>query len=335
MGRRNRNLDLDTSIGRKLLKGYRPKWQLETVRYSHSILDQLTETNFPSSRLNAAADGETYVTWGEDYFALFDFEAGMNYSGKFLVRAHRRRLMSLAGETMARLHRQLRGFMPAGRHHMGFRDYTGNRWRDVEWHAAKIEELKANSARLTGPDEIAAAAWLIDNSARILDEIARLDAQLSAADLPRLIIHGDYGLHNLLFQKDSSVVTIDFELARIEWRLSDLVSCLSRFRTSGSDELDYDFESIGWFMQAYESVFPLTPEEWRLFSQVWAFYRLQSAVQYWNSYFETNGPVRKLLSAQDAMGQVEWAKQHPDIHTLMMGEATPAQFAGVGERSQV
>jgi len=333
VGRRNRNLDLDTTGGRKLLKGYRPNWQAETVEYTHSILARLAETGFSASRLSLAPDGSTYVDLRGDYFTLFEFDEGMNYSGRFLVRAHRRKLMVLAGEMMARLHRQLKGFMPAGRHHMGFSNYTGPRWRDVEWHRRKLEEFKTRSIETKQPEPGSNMAWLVENSGRIGDEIARLDAVLSDADLPRLIVHGDYGLHNLLFRADGSVVIVDFELARIEWRLSDLVSCLSRFRYGELGDISYDYESIGWFLEGYQQVLPLSVDEWRFFPQVWAFYRYQSAVQYWNSYYATNGPERKLHSARDAVAQAEYALSHADELASLNAGASPARISGVRARS--
>lgn len=149
------------------------------------------------------------------------------------------------------------------------------------------------------------------NSGYMLDEIERLDATLSQAPLPRLVIHGDFGLHNLLFQQDGQVIVVDFELSRLEWRVSDLVSCLSRYRYSRRDRLVYDFASIQWFMDAYQKTYPLSSDEWQLLPQVWRFYKMQSAVQYWNSYFQTNGPVRKLYSALDAISQVDWARNYP------------------------
>jgi hypothetical protein len=74
----------------------------------------------------------------------------------------------------------------------------------------------------------------------------------------------------------------------------------------------YDFESIQWFLEAYHAEFPLSADEWRLFPQVWRFYKLQGAVQYWNSYFETKGPARKLISARDAIAQADWVSNHPE-----------------------
>jgi Ser/Thr protein kinase RdoA (MazF antagonist) len=122
------------------------------------------------------------------------------------------------------------------------------------------------------------------------------------------VIHGDYGLHNLLFRKDGTVIPIDFELARLEWRLSDLVSCMSRLRYGDGA---YDFQSIRWFLAAYDVEHPLSDDEWRLFPEVWRFYKLQGAVQYWSSYFETGGPARKLIAARDALEQAARVADDP------------------------
>lgn len=313
VGRRNTNVEVETNAGRKLLKGYRPQWKSETVRYAHSIMQALSETSFPAPRLTTATNGITFVEWTGTHYALFDYEEGTNYSGRFLLRSHRRQLMEIAGETLARFHQELCGFMPEGRHHMGFADYVGERWRNIDWHIDKVQELKQKSRYLSSDQESATAGWLIETSGYVLDELTRLDSILTAADLPRLIIHGDYGLHNLLIRDDGTAIPVDFELTRLEWRLSDLVSCLSRFRYSRATKLTYDFESIQWFMNAYQAEFPLSKDEWMYFPQVWAFYRLQSAIQYWNSYFETGGPTRKLFSARDAIDQVVWALNHPAL----------------------
>lgn len=305
--RRNHNVAVTTSDGKKLLKRYRPQWRPDTVVYAHSIIERLTQLGFPVPRLAVAADGRSFVAAEGRIYGLFEFVDGVGYSGRFLLRPDRRRLMALAGATMARLHRALRGFTPAGSHHLGFAAYEGPRRRDVAWHRAKVAELRERSRGLSSPDARPHAGWLAQHGDAIVEGLAALDARLEAAPLTRTVIHGDYGLHNLLFGAGGAVTPVDFELARLEWRLSDLVSCLSRLRYGDGR---YDFESIRWFLAAYDAEHPLSDDEWRLFPQVWAFYKLQGAIQYWGSYFETGGPARKLASARDAAEQAAWAELH-------------------------
>ncbi len=123
-----------------------------------------------------------------------------------------------------------------------------------------------------------------------------------------MIIHGDYGLHNLIFHPNQTT-PVDFELSRLEWRLSELVSCLSKLRYSDGS---HDFESIHAFLGAYLARYPIEEAEWQLLPQAWRYYRLSGTLNYWNSFFETMGPTRKLHKALDALQQADWALQHAD-----------------------
>jgi Ser/Thr protein kinase RdoA (MazF antagonist) len=242
--------------------------------------------------------------------AVFDFVPGTNYSLNFLLRGDRLRLTAIAGCTLARFHRRLKGFEPDGEHHLGFISPMGLRRDDAAWHAAKLQDLKDRSAALTDPDTATLAKRLVRRSGNLLDAIDRLDRDLSRFPLPRLIIHGDYGLHNLIFQRTGRVVPVDFELSRLDYRLNDLISALGKYRYGRGA---YDVESMETFMRAYATEFPLTSDERRLLPDAWRLYKLQAATRYWNSYFETGGPTRKLHSALDSIDQADWVVKHPEF----------------------
>lgn len=306
--RRNRNLIVQTTHGRQILKLYRPDWQPSTIQFEHSILAELARIDSPAPRLRTAVDGSTFVALDGRYYAVFDFIPGKTYTSSFLLRPHRLKLMALAGHTLARLHKDLRGFQPAAHHHLGFGDYHGRRHRDMAWHVNMVAELKTASGQLLDPDALPLADKLVWQADHILAELDRLDTELGSAPLPRLVIHGDYGLHNLLFQSTRHATPVDFELARLEWRLCDLVSCLSKLQYATGE---LDFESMRAFMQGYHRTYPIDAEEWAFFPQVWRFYRLMGAIQYWKSYFETSGPIRKLHSAHHSIHQADWALANP------------------------
>ncbi len=309
LSRRTRNVVVNTSIGKKVLKLNRARHQIPAIIYAHSILTRLAQLDFPAPRLVPTPTGETFISHAGGNYALFDFVEGINYSLSFLLRAHRLKLMAIAGQTLARLHRRLKGFMPEAHHHLGFTSYTGHWRRDLTWFIDKVDKMKEKTRHLSNTADEIHADWLIRNCNTILEELARLDEALSAAPLPRLVIHGDYGLHNIIFQKNGTVTPLDFESARLEWRLSDLVSCLSRLRYATGG---YDFENMRCLMAGYQAEYPVGADEWRLLPQVWRFHKLRSALIYWNSYFETGGPGRKLISARDAVSQADWARNHPD-----------------------
>ena len=303
--RRNRNLIVYTDAGRMVLKHYRKDWTTNTIAYEHSILNTLAESNFPAPRLRTSLNNETCINLDGRNYCVFEFVNGLNYSWVYLFRPHRMRLMRTAGRTLAQLHRQLMGFHPTGKHHLGLVSYEGGRLRDVQWHIQKVSELKELSYSLNDPN----AEWLIAQSEKILDDIDSLTQTLKEADLPRTIIHGDFGLHNLIFQNADQATAMDFELARLEWRLSDMVSCLSKLRNRKGE---YDMGSITELMTAYQGEFPISDDEWRWFPQVWKYYKLAKAVQYWSSYFETNGPAHKLSLTRDAVDQSVWLANAPE-----------------------
>ncbi len=306
--RRNHNIVLNTSAGKKVFKLYRSDWRDLTIKFEHSLLRRLEQANFPAPRLVAALNGKTCINKVGNNYTLFEFMDGVSYASNFLLRPHRLRLYAEAGRAMASLHRELNGFLPAGQHHLGFPSYSDDRIRDMSWNTEKVGEMKEKSRNITGPGE-SYAKWLIQNSSYVLEELERLSEILQEAPLPRLIIHGDYGLHNILFTKNWKAIPLDYELARLEWRLIDLVSCLSRlqFKTGR-----FDLENMQWFMRAYQDTYPISAEEWQLFPQVWRYYKVLKVVIYWNSYFETNGPIRKLISARDSMKQANFALNEPE-----------------------
>jgi len=308
LSRRTRNIIVNTHVGKKVLKCYRSMLPTSSIIYGHSILNRLAELKFPASWLVKTPSDAHMVSHDGWNYAVLDFIEGTNYSLNFLLPAHRLKLMVIAGQTLARFHMALDGFIPEGVHHLGFSSQTGNWNRDMIWHICKVDELKEQSCIMRNENDIGHANWLVQNCNYILDELEKLDESLRAVPLPRLVIHGDYGLHNLVFPKDAPVAMLDFETARLEWRLSDLVSALSRLRFANGT---YNFESIKSFLTGYQSVFPISKKEWYFLPLVWRFYKLRSALIYWNSYFETGGPVRKLISARDAVGQADWVLQHP------------------------
>jgi len=306
--RRNRNLIVNTAGGKKILKLYRDDWQTSTIAFEHSVLGRLAELEFPAPRLIPAHDGRTWLNLEDHNYCLFEFIEGRNYSSNYLYRPHRVRMMATSGRMLARLHKQLKGFLPQGEHHLGFKNYSDDRHRDLSWHSEKIKEFSAKSRELSDPDDRSQAAWLVDHSHQLMDEMKQLDETLRNVVLPRMVIHGDYGLHNLIYRNLDDAIPVDYELSRLEWRMSDLVSVIGKFRYKDGS---YDFESITHFMHAYQSEYSISDSEWKIFPLVWKYYKLMKAVQYWKSYFETNGPARKLRSSRHEIERASWALDNP------------------------
>lgn len=308
LGRRSHNVIVDTPAGRKVLKRYRSKWQMPTIRYGHSILTRLAERSFPAPRVVHTPENGTFVQHNGRYYALFHFVAGRNYAATYLRRAHWLKLAALSGQCLARFHQQLEGFLPDGQHHLGFISYTQDRWRDGQWYVEQLGHLKAESRYLNQPEAKSQAAWLGQQAGRMSEDLQRVSEILQAAALPRLIIHGDFAIQNLLFEGNGRVTPMDFELARLEWRLSDLVTSLIRFGLIKEDNFDY--ETMRTFVVAYQNENPITAEEWQCLPHVWQFRRLKRAILAWQAGFHVADSAAKLISARQALRQADTAVSH-------------------------
>jgi glycosyltransferase involved in cell wall biosynthesis/Ser/Thr protein kinase RdoA (MazF antagonist) len=298
-GNRSSNVLVHTSAGKKVFKLYRDKWQLERIVYEHAILKQLQAIDFPAIRLTLTPQGESLVQQNGRTYALFDFLEGNAYLASYIPRSQLLQLHQLLGKVLAQFHSQLAGFLPDGDHHLGFKSYDSDRRRDLAWHLNVLSELADRSKNVTNAEAQSLLYKIVEKGDVIGEALCQLDNTLAGAELPRLLIHGDYGLHNVLFQRDGTVTLLDFELARLEWRLIDLVIMMSRLTG----------ENRRVFMTAYQSEYPLSEQEWELLPQVWQYYMLRGAVQYCHNYFELGG-VRRLTAAHERLKLADWALQH-------------------------
>jgi Ser/Thr protein kinase RdoA (MazF antagonist) len=301
IGRRNRSVVVDTTAGRKVLKRYRDQWAVPTIVHEHSILRHLGAVGFPVVRLESTLAGETFVEREDGRFALFAFEDGVNLAGFLLPLERRVLLWGVAGRLLARFHRAVEGFAPDGEHHLGHIAPTGERSRDLAWHLGALEELTRDSAPTIRGESEAHLRWLHSNAERVGHRIIALQDALDDAPLSRSVIHGDYGLHNILFRRDGTPILHDFELARLDWRLIDIVTVLSRVQG----------RLAGAFLEGYEDVAGPPGDEWRFLSDVWQFYRLSGAVQSWFTYARF-GDARRLATARR---RVEEADRIPESAT--------------------
>jgi Ser/Thr protein kinase RdoA (MazF antagonist) len=306
--RRSRNVILDTSDGRVVLKRYRPEWGPETVECVHSTLERLEEIDEPGPRPLATPSGHSWLYAEESVLAVFRFIKGNSYATTFLARRDRLDITSRTASALARLHTSLVDFAPGGSHHHGLDQATGRPKRDMRWHVSMVDELKSRSAEIQDPAERALADQMDHESPSLLETLDGLDSILNQIELPTTVIHGDFGIHNLIFPKGTAPVPIDFELSRRDWRLNDLISATGKHRFKDGS---YDLESMKVFVASYDRRFPLTAGERRLLAEAWAHYKLRAAVQYWNSYHVTSGPIRKLRSAIDSLAQARQVLEDP------------------------
>lgn len=299
LGRRSSNVLIHTSGGKKVLKRYREKWQLERIIYEHSILRQLQAIDFPAIRVFLTPQGDSVVQQDGRNYALFDYIEGTSYLANYIPRSHLRHLYHLLGRVLAQFHRDMADFIPAGEFHLGYTAYDSERQRDLGWHLAVLDSLGEKAKDVKDAEAQKLIRQIEAKSEMIRGNLGQLEETLQEAQLPRLLIHGDYGQHNVLVQANGTVSLLDFELSRLEWRLIDLIIVMSRTTV----------EKGRAFMAGYQSEYALTDKEWQLLPQVWQHYMLRGVVQYCHNYFEL-GDAKRLQSAHKRLQQADWALEH-------------------------
>lgn len=292
-----------TNAGRKLVKRYKETVEPAAVIHEHSLLRYLAEVGFPAPRLISTPRGDTLIQRAGQCYAVFDYLEGyFQYHNYVLLPAQARRFVAISGRALGALHMVLEHIVPAGRHLNGFVSHEGPRWRELDWFTDKLAQCRRDAPGLRGPAADALRRALAADASWVEERLCMLDEQLKAAAPPRLIIHGDYGPYNLLFRRAAPVVIVDFELARLDWRLTDLATALPSF---ARNRFGFRFATMRCFLAAYRSSCPIDPAELALLPEVWQFLSLRRVIVGWQRCCET-GAARWLDEARQKLELARW-----------------------------
>jgi Ser/Thr protein kinase RdoA (MazF antagonist) len=313
-GRRSQSLIIQTSAGKKVLKKYKPTVIRPAIVHEHSILARLAELDFPSPRLVATRSGQTWLACGDDNYALFDFiEGGFQYHKYILLPGQARQFITLAGQVLARLHQQLEDFDPAGYNQNGFKSRSEDRWRGLEWFTDKLAFCLAETPKLA---KSSGTSLLLQRGNYIGQTLGHLDTLLKEAALPRGIIHGDYGPYNLLFRKNAPVTVLDFEIARLDWRVTDLADSLWRFGEERWARLSIN--KMKWLAEGYQACRPLVQSERQWLPVVWIYLHLRRCILHWQHYCHTQAKFR-LATALQHLKLADWMAANQDRLMAALG----------------
>lgn len=284
LANRSRTVEVRSDRGSVVLRRYRDAWELPAIVHEHSILAHLERERFPAPRLLGTTVGSTIVEHRGARYAVFRFDPGRSPGGIVLPRSRRARLIDAMADRLAALHETLAGVAPAGRHHLGLDPGTGTPRADLAWHVRTLERLAA-SPPANGDAEQEAWDALRRRIPQLVDDLASAHSALVGVPLSTLVIHGDYGAHNVLLRRDGTIAIYDFELARTDVRLVDLVIVLGRL---GSD--------APRFLERYRARVPDVSGELRSLPAVWRYHRLCGAVRSWDNHARL-GETRRLHAA--------------------------------------
>lgn len=244
---------LNTDQGKLFLKRYKPAPDLNLnpsthiprIAFTHAVLEYLGKREFSIPRLLRNRGGDTLTVDGNEIYAISEFVEGFDFDAVQLTGA-----LQSAGETLGQFHRELQGFRPSV-------DYQWAPMHDevVNLLRQRLKRIRTAASETTGypVSESQIAEWMT--------EAERLAAELPVPDEADWIIHGDYRAQNLKFDPKGMVKAIlDFDSARPAGRVTDLAYALVFFPAVYQDTpLTPNQKSV--FLEAYETVCPLTPTE--------------------------------------------------------------------------
>lgn len=306
-GNRGTNILLQTSKGKKLLKKYKSTLGKSTIIQEHSILMYLENIGFPAPRLFSTKTGDTLLKFRDHYYALFDFiEKGFQYYNFLFFPRQSNEFTYMSGRTLGHLHKSLKNFNPQGFNPDGFKSKVKDRWRNLEWYKKKLSECKRKSADCKSEFLRKKFLHLFNKTDYLKEELSRLDNLLQKSNLIRSIIHGDYGPYNLLFQKNGPTVVLDFEMARLDWRMVDIIQAWHRFCHS---RFGYNLKRMKLFLNAYQEQTLLSSIELKLIGDVWKHINMRGLIR--NLYnYSISDKVSSLEAAIKSLDKIEWINKN-------------------------
>ena len=244
---------LHTDLGRLFLKRYQPTHssnlnqsaEAPRIAFTQRVQDYLYKRDLPVPRLHQNRNSDTLTVEGDEIYAISKFVEGCDYDAVEPTGA-----LQSAGETLGRMHNELRGFRPSV---------------DFQWMPMHDEVIGSLRRRLERIRATAPKTGDYPVSESQIDEwkteVERLAAELHVPDGGDWIIHGDYRAQNLKFDAKGKVKAIlDLDTARPADRTYDLAYALVFFPAVYQDTpLTPHQKSV--FLDAYEAVCPLTASE--------------------------------------------------------------------------
>lgn len=238
----NANWLVEKPGGPIVVRRYTAARSIPAIRWEQALIGFAAERGWPVPTPIAVQGGSTLLEkdghlWSASLF--IEGDPGIEDSTA---------LRRIYGRLLARFHRDLAGFGGEGQ-----RPGFGKTWElDLMVEPAEAGTFNELVARFSReyPDLGAAVRR---QRYRSLRELSRLHYP----DLPEHPIHGDFRPKNLLFKDGNLSAILDFDQARRDALVCDLAPLLMPF-------MPLDFRLSAALLEGYESVRPLSDDEWAL-----------------------------------------------------------------------
>lgn len=283
-GSRNKTYIIDTTRGKKIFKRYKESLGKSTIIQEHSILNYLASIGFPAVRLIPTVSGETLLHYDKQRYVLYHYVNGFMLYDYMLFPSTKKKYIAMAGRLLGRLHNALKDFIPQGYNPDGFDRKTGERWRDAKWYQNKLSTCRENAGNGENSGSDRNFSYLVKNTEYLVDSLLMTDSILKEADLDCQIIHKDFGQANVIYRCNNSPIIIDFEIARMDWRIIDLIDGWENFCSGWSG---FSLGKMKIFYNAYNNTVRLSENELVFIPIIWKFLNTTKCILFLNKYCET------------------------------------------------
>ena len=306
---RSNSIIIDTDQGRKVLKWYKDTVLDSMIEHEHSIVEYLKGNGYHVPKIATTNNGNTVTTSGSARYVLFDFiDGGFHYHNYWFPPSQEKRYISASGKELAVLHQGLKGFIPKGNNPNGFTGLDEDRGRNLDWYLRQSKNNQKLFIQMSGGKPHRAEYKLQSQAEKNQKSLVELEKEINQANLPKQIIHGDYGPYNILFKGNKIIAVIDFELSRLDWRITELVYALPRFAET---RLGFDFNKVNCLIDSYRSIYRIDNIELQLIPRIWKYFRLKRCIVCWSRYYES-GQSYWLDLALDNLQRAEVLTKHED-----------------------
>ena len=241
-GQVNRTWRVETARGTVAVRRYHPMRRSPAVAWEHELLEYTAGRGWPVARALPTPEGITVVEYEGSLWSVFPWLEGATANEDHPGVAH------IAGRLLGRLHRDLEGFPGDGQ-----RPGAGKVWElDVVAESAGAASFNTLLAEF-GEHHSELASSVRRQRYRTLRELS----SLHYPDLPDRVVHGDFGLWNLLFDDGQLSGVLDFDWCRRDAWATDVAQWIAPFSQR-------DLAVTRSFLEGYQESRPLDDVEWLL-----------------------------------------------------------------------
>ena len=252
----------------------------ETVAHEYQVLQFLEKQAYPAPRMLTNRDGKAWIERNGRLFSIYQFVEGYAYANFIWLPSARRKIMVQAGRALADYHSAVEGLTPTAYKWDAYHPTEHKRQREGSLYREALTEIRRQLQKTSTENNV-------DQFARThIAEIERMinleDTVEGCTDLSKIVIHGDYAPWNLLFHKNRPPFVLDFNSARLDLKMFDVILATFFFawRKGG-----FDKDSASAFQQGYREAGNLQEADLQLAGDVFQWVMGRSLAERLRSHY--------------------------------------------------